>query len=345
MVGAEEGPAGAAFAVLEGHDERTWHVAWSPCGQLLASCGADKVVRVWRQMGGQWACCATLEDVQTGTIRCCEWSPCGSYLAAASFDKSTALWRRGRRRGSLEMEWELLSSLEGHDNEVKSVSWSADGSTIATCSRDKSVWVWEAPPPGNPDALLSGDGEERIECECISVLSGHSQDVKQVRWHPTEPLIYSVSYDDSARVWHEDTDDWACQEVLVGHTNTVWGLAHDPRGERFATCSQDCTVRIWVRDARSRRYTCGAVLEGRHSRTIFSIDWSPDGRVLATAGADDAVVLHQCYNGNDFPVALRLERAHASDVNCVRWNPKVNGCLATAGDDGLVKVWTLSKSF
>lgn len=122
---------------LIGHEDITWSVAWNPTGNLLASCGGDKTIRIWGTEGENWVCKTILTDGHQRTIRCVAWSPCGNYLASASFDATTCIWSRK------EGEFECIATLEGHENEVKSVSWSQSGSLLATCSRDKSVWIWE----------------------------------------------------------------------------------------------------------------------------------------------------------------------------------------------------------
>ena len=34
---------------LEGHTDRVWCVRWHPNGQQLASCSADRSIRLWAQ--------------------------------------------------------------------------------------------------------------------------------------------------------------------------------------------------------------------------------------------------------------------------------------------------------
>ncbi len=69
------------------------------------------------------------------------------------------------------------------------------------------------------------------EFECLAVLQEHSQDVKMVRWHPFEELLISASYDNTIRIWKEESDDWYCMDVLTGHLSTVWAVDFSPNGE------------------------------------------------------------------------------------------------------------------
>jgi WD40 repeat protein len=42
-----------------------------------------------------------------------------------------------------------------------------------------------------------------------------------------------------------------------------------------------------------------------------------------------------------FMQIAKQEKAHDSDVNCVRWNPTQTKLLASCGDDMVVKLWTI----
>ena len=103
-------------------------------------------------------------------------------MAAASFDGTTTVLQSGKEL----IDFEAHQTLEGHENEVKCVSWSnkfesindeageGSGTYLATCSRDKTIWIHEE----------EEQDEEMTEYSCMSVLSGHTQDVKFVKWHP-----------------------------------------------------------------------------------------------------------------------------------------------------------------
>jgi len=115
---------------------------------------------------------------------------------------------------------------------VKSASFSPSGEYFATCSRDKSVWIYAT--------------DSRFEYECVALLQSHTQDVKMVRWHPSQDVLFSCSYDDTVKVWAPDGDDWCCKETLTGHSSTVWAISFDAEGARFTTCSDDRTIRVWA---------------------------------------------------------------------------------------------------
>ena len=362
-----------------GAGERVWHVAWAPGGRHLASCGEDKVLRVWQLEAtaqghgpASLRCLATLEDAQTRTLRSCEWSPDGRLLACASFDGTVVVWE-ALSGGNLS-RWEQVATLEGHENEVKSVAWSPDGRWLATCGRDKKVWVWER---------LSHQGNE---FECVSMLQGHTQDVKFIKWHPTESgVLFSASYDDSIKVWVSDDeggggDEFYCTATLTGHASTVWGLAINPesggkeeeeemggrRSGSMVSCSADFCLILWHCDGPMRaggsaaagaRGTWRAMhsLKGVHSAfPIYTLDWCPDSGLLLSGGGDNSIALCRVVRGEGGSETIELVSAgphcvssntHKGDVNCVRWRQTSDQAgaaallAASASDDGTIGLW------
>ena len=130
-------------------------------------------------------------------------------------------------------EYEMISSLEGHESEVKSVSWRADDEKLATCSRDKNIWVWEFDP-------ISYD------YVCDSVLEGHSQDVKSIQWLDAFPnTLLSTSYDNSLRVWEGQDDDYVCKQILDAHNSIVWNAILEEGGRMIYSVSEDTQAIKW----------------------------------------------------------------------------------------------------
>eukprot|EP00189_Rhodosorus_marinus_P004182 CAMPEP_0113955998 /NCGR_PEP_ID=MMETSP0011_2-20120614/1774_1 /TAXON_ID=101924 /ORGANISM="Rhodosorus marinus" /LENGTH=328 /DNA_ID=CAMNT_0000966009 /DNA_START=198 /DNA_END=1184 /DNA_ORIENTATION=- /assembly_acc=CAM_ASM_000156 len=314
------------------HQGCVWCVAWSPSGELLGSCGSDCEVRIYAlKEDGETLVpvVKTREKVFTRTIRSISWRADGRSIAAAGFDATASIL------SFKNDELAIVASLDLHESEVKSVSYSPSGALLATCSRDKVVYIWES---GMDD-----------DFECIAVLNGHKQDVKDVVWHPTAELLASASYDDSIRLWKEDYDEWYCCAKLSGHTSTVWSLSFDEKGDRLASVSADRQLIVWRQSSKEGKplgsdpqwREVWKTDESEHKRPIYSVDWV--GRLIATGSGDDCIRVFTETSTDMFELATCQPKSHRGDVNSVAWHPQKQGLLASAGDDGDIKIWKLEE--
>ncbi|KAH0475604.1 MAG: uncharacterized protein KVP18_002858 [Porospora cf. gigantea A] len=223
-------------------------VVWSAVASVtgvIATCG--KRIRLWRQRDGVVECFwvsplevkrnGQLSRVHSKSLRRCAWSSDGCLLAVGSFDGTTSLWHYDGTTAS------FAGIVAGHENEVKAVEFQ-DQRLLASCSRDRSIWINE----------IEGDVGE-CEASVVSLLHGHSQDVKICRWRPPSLfddglVLASGSYDNSVRLWckSHNADDFTLAQVLDDQGSTVWGVAFHPRGMDLCAVTHSGTLRVY-RDA------------------------------------------------------------------------------------------------
>ncbi|KAK0734392.1 WD40-repeat-containing domain protein [Lasiosphaeria miniovina] len=201
---------------------------------------------------------------------------------------------------------EQKRTLRGHTNKVSGLSW-MPGSTLPESNvSEDSV------------NLASGGAEGQIHLWSLTqdtplaTLSGHSQRVCRVEFHPSGKYLASASEDTSWRLWDIETKS----ELLLqeGHSRGVYAVAFNTDGSLLASAGLDSVGRIW--DMRSGRTVM--ILDGHldgHIKPIYGLDWGSDGHRVLTASADGWI---KCWD------VRKVQRtggigAHTSSVADVRW--------------------------
>lgn len=209
---------------------------------------------------------------------------------------------------------QIIATLKGHSELVYSVAFSEDGKFVATGSFDNSIKLWEAP---------SGK-----ELKTFGGPAGHQKMVLSVAISPSGQFIASGSADNTLKVWDVPLStplrNLATSDAATAITTTI-------DGTKVAVGANDGLIKILTAADFKELFK----LEGHHGK-VTGLAFTPNGQILASAGADKTVRFWNATNGQNIAVV----GAHAANVNAVGIHP--NGTQAfTVGDDGLFKTWTI----
>lgn len=265
------------------------------------------------------------------------FSPDGRLMAAACPDGVLKVWEAASLRSGVPL-WEDYAFDDGDGNHVQ---FSPDGKFLFACGDDGGAWVWEVAkgPPGQKmpgpkrtwghSSVLtcSRDGKYvawaggyRFTTNPIAVarinphtfhrsFSGHAEAIGIMAAAPDGLL--SGSADRKIRFW-----DWATGKMyhelsLRGFIRT---LAVSPGGEHFAG-SAGTVVYLWPLEVRegSRKRLPGKPRSLRgHTREVSCVEFSTDGRTLASSGDDGTLRLWDVATGAE-------RRQFAPGVGPLHW--------------------------
>jgi WD40 repeat protein/predicted Ser/Thr protein kinase len=290
-----------------GHTNAVRSLHFSHQGDQLASGGADKTVRVWKESNGLqvWSLAGHSKMVTT-----VQWSPDEEVLASAGLDWTVRIWDPVK---GAELR-RLGPGSPGHDNTVTSLSFSPDGSTLASGSMDLSVilWDWRTGKPRRPPLKVHTGMTTCLEYKSDnSVLASGGADRRVILWDVGNPKEFQTCYPQAAM---------------------VTALAFSPDGKVLATAGQDHVIHLLNSETRAVLKK----LEG-HEKSVLALAYSTDGRYLASGSADGSIRLWDADTGVEAAV-----QPGESMVWTVRFNPK--GHLLAAGtQDGEIRYYDLSK--
>jgi WD40 repeat protein/class 3 adenylate cyclase len=236
-----------------------------------------------------------------------DWSPDGTRFVTEGPEETGKVDIRNAETG------ESMLSFTGHDADLNQVAFSSDGAMLATTGDDGTAKVWD------PES-----GQE------LGSLEGPEGPVLGPSFSPDGALAAAAWLDeDTVRVW----------EVATGRTvheidavPAPFATAFSPDGERLAIGGLDDSVAVVV-DVRSGEEMLS--LEG-HEQHLQDVDWSPDGKWIATSSFDATVGIWDARTGD-----LRFSLFHDGPVVVSDWSPD-GGRLVTGGSKATV--WEITEA-
>jgi WD40 repeat protein len=119
---------------FSGHEDTIRFVTFSADSRRLASCGADRNVRVWQIDDGK---CQVLRG-HTDEVFAVAFHPEGKRLATGGRDRAVWFWDLATG--------EEVVRLQGHTSYIWSLAFSPDGKTLVSGSGDGTVRLWDTEP-------------------------------------------------------------------------------------------------------------------------------------------------------------------------------------------------------
>ncbi|KAL0648364.1 hypothetical protein Bca4012_046655 [Brassica carinata] len=283
-----------------------------------------------------------------------QYSHNGKYLASSSKDQTAIIWEINED-GHMSLKHKLV----GHQKPVTAVLWSPDDSQVLTCGAEEVIRRWD---------VDSGDCLDTYEKGGIGPIS--------CGWYSDGKGVIAGMTDRSICMWDLDGREMECWKGQ--RTQKVSDIAMTDDGKWLVSVCKDSVISLFDREATVER-----LIEEEETITSFSLSndnkyvlvnllnqeirlWSIEGDpkiVTRYKGHKRSrFLIRSCFGGyeqgfiasgsEDSQVYIWHRSTgklitelpgHAGAVNCVSWSPTNLHVMASASDDGTIRIWGLDR--
>ncbi len=341
---------------LEGHASRVRGASFSPDGKRLFTAGWDTTARLWDVETGK----QVAQVKHTSGFEAVAFAPDGKSVATASgWGNAANVWDVSG--DAIRLRW------SGKAGQPFAVTYSADGKRLAAGGWDNTIHVWDvatgkelaaSQPAGHAawvhtTAFLPG-GKALVSAAADGTVivwdAARGTPLRQGRAPATRAWCLAVSPDGKTLAvgCHDKTVQlWDAATLKVVGTfkadGSVRGLAFSPDGRRLAAVSGDEPDLRSAPPVEGQGAGVWDVATGRllvrldgHDGAVKTVAYSPDGKALATGGADNTTRLWDAATGKE----LRKFDGPTTVVESVVFSPD-GKLLVVAARGGGVRVWRL----
>lgn len=305
------------------HDDEVGIVKFHPSGKWVASGSDDGAIQIWETATGN----LVSQLVNDGAVRDLTFSPDGMQLVSGSSDGTARVWS--------VFTGEELSRMV-YNSFVATVSFSPDGKWVASGGCDEFDVEW-ACRSGSARVWEANTGRELSRVD-------YGYYVSAIAFSPDSKWVIAgvAPWGSNLQIWEASTGK-VISRMSSFHASGVWAVAFSPDGKWVAAGGCDkrsgmknpCyagSARVW------EAQTGEEVALLPHAGDVQTIEFSPDGKLIASGGNDGLARVWQVNKNQEI-----AQLPHEGMILSVTFSPDSNG-VASAGSNAMIRLWNLSEN-